>query len=85
MDANLLSENVVINDLDVYGDQMVISLGNGNYFLIQYGEFNLYENSFLEAVHKVLYIESSLWLFGYRLIRINSVNFPIGITTGVPF
>lgn len=78
------SKGMVVND--VYGgtDYCVCGISDSSYYLLKDDNFEFQEFSKLMSVHKVLMIEDSVWLFGYNLFKVDTVDYPLRLTTGVP-
>ena len=73
-----------LNDLYANDDNLLIGIDNGSYYLMEDGEFNFKEFTRLEAIHQVLIVNNNIWLFGYDLLEIPDINYPIRLSTGVP-
>lgn len=78
------SEDLSINDIYTKGNEMIVGNEDGTYYILNNSELELQENSLLEAVHKVLIVDESFWLFGYDLLYITNIDFAIKISTGDP-
>jgi len=39
--------------------------------------------SALDTIHKMLLVGDDLWLFGYDLLKVPDLEFPIKLTTGI--
>ena len=78
------SESLVINDIVSQGDIILIGMSNGNYYTMQDGEFVLYNASALDSIHKILFVNNDIWLFGYNILEMSSLSYPLRLTTSVP-
>ena len=85
-DSDELSETLSINDLyNDNEDNLIIGLDDGDYYILNNGEFSLQENTYLDSIHKILVINNEIWLFGYNLLKVSSLNYTIRLSTGIPF
>jgi len=77
--GNNPEEDNVINDIfvDNSNERMYVAMGNGTYYVLEDGVFDLREYTSLSAIHKILVIDDNVWLFGYNLVQIPYSNYPI--------
>jgi hypothetical protein len=84
-DGSEEAELLITNDLYADENKMIIGMSEGSYYVLENGELNYKENTGLQAVHKVLIVGDDTWLFGYDMLQISSIEYPIRLSTGVPF
>ena len=84
VDSSIDSEDLVINDLNANADRMAIAANNGNYYILEQGEIVANEGTALRSIQRILLVGSDVWAFGYNLLQVSSIDFPIRLTTGSP-
>ena len=79
-----ISASLCINDIYTDENKLIAGGDNGTYYLIENDYFEFKENTFLDTIQKVLIVNDKIWLFGYDLLRIQDIDYPIRISTGIP-
>jgi len=85
--GELLSETEIITVNDTItndSDKTVIGVSNGSYGIIQYDILNIKDFTSLDSIHKVLFVNDDLWLFGQDVFKVPSLDYPIKLSTGAP-
>ncbi len=75
------SSLVVVNDIVSNFDKAIIGLSDGSWFLYQ-DSFIKQPESKLKCIHKILIVESDVWLFGFDNFRVSSESFIRKLATG---
>ncbi len=65
-------------------NKTIIGISSGSYILIDNNVTESGENTFLSAIHKLILINDQIWLFGYDLLKVPYIDYPIRLSTGVP-
>ena len=83
------SSQLKINDVNISSDKTkyVAGANNGVYYLWDSSDSSILRknDSFLNTIHKVLYVEDSYWLFGNGYLKTSDFPLPVKISTGIPF
>lgn len=75
------SSGAVVNAVASNFNTLVAGLSDGRYVVYE-TEFEVFDDSLLSAVHKVLLVEDDIWLFGYDTFRLRSEAFVRRLATG---
>jgi hypothetical protein len=78
------SSSVTVNDLYSDGDKMAMACDDGSYFILEDGEIIVYEKNNLDSIHRILLVGNDVWSFGYNLLQVSYLDYPIRLTTGSP-
>ena len=70
--------DVIVSDTSVYA-----ASSNGSYYQLLSNAWTLNTVSALDTIHKMLLVGDDLWLFGYDLLKVPDLEFPIKLTTGI--
>lgn len=73
-----------INDIYAAENKMLIGLNNGSYYELKNNQFHLKEQFAMNSIHKILYINNKVWAFGYDLLQISNMDYPMKLSKGVP-
>ncbi len=83
--SNFVDDDATINDVATDNlTKTIIGTSSGTYVLIENNIINSGLTTSLEAVHKSIIINGEIWLFGYNLLKVPSLNYPIRLSTGIP-
>jgi len=72
--------DITTNDLD----KTVVGVSDGAYGIIEQDIYSIKEFTSLESVHKVLFVDNEIWLFGQDVFKVPSLDYPIKLSTGAP-
>lgn len=76
------SASVGVNDIVSDFNQLVIGLSDGR-CIIYSGDFEEQPDSQLDSIHKILFVNGDIWLFGYNYFKVSTENFIRKLATGV--
>jgi len=81
------STALIFNDVAVTAaeDKFIAGTSNSAYYEFDGSVYNKYENSHLDAIHKVLYIGDEYWLFGYDRVLFFGEVHPKKMAIGIDF
>ena len=65
-------------------NKTIVGISSGVYILIDRNVTESGENTFLSAIHKLILINDQIWLFGYDLLKVPYLDYPIRLSTGAP-
>ncbi|MDD1444492.1 hypothetical protein MEO93_29970, partial [Dolichospermum sp. ST_sed3] len=65
-------------------DKVAIGISNGNYGVLENDVLTQNYQSLLDSIHKILFVDDEIWLFGQDSFKISAIDYPIRLTTGVP-
>ncbi len=83
--SNFIEDNDTINDVATDNiNKTIIGVSNGSYILIESNIMESGENSYLATIHKLIIVNDEIWLFGYDLLKVPYLNYPMRLSTGVP-
>jgi len=83
--SNFIDSDATINDIDTDNlTKTVIGTSSGMYVLIENNFSRAKMDISLETIHKLLVINGEVWSFGYDLLQVPSLDYPIRLSTGVP-
>lgn len=77
--SSLVSVNSVVSDFS----SAIIGLSDGRY-VIWSDSFSVFEDSNLPAIHKAIFVDGTIWLFGYDLFKIGNETRIRRLATGLP-
>ena len=72
-----------VNDLYNNGTSLVFGVSNGSYFVFTNGVYTNYLTS-LDTIQKILVVDGNVWAFGYDLLWIKNMSFPIKLAVSFP-
>jgi hypothetical protein len=76
---------VTVNDIATNDeDKIVIGLSNGTYGIIMNDVLNIKESTSLDSIHKVLFVNDDIWLFGHDVFKVPTLDYPIKLSAGSP-
>jgi len=86
------SEAIEFNDVDTdntdttsTSSELVLGASDGTYWTVSGGVYTEHADSLLTCIHKVLYIGSDYWLFGFDNLKLPGVTEPIKLSVGSAF
>jgi len=84
--GELLSDTVTtINDtVTNNSDKTVIGASSGSYGIVQQDVLSIKDFTSLESIHRVLFVNDDIWLFGQDVFKVPSLDYPIKLSTGAP-
>ncbi len=84
--GELLSDPVTtINDTVTNdSDKTVIGASSGSYGIIQQDILSTKDFTSLDSIHRVLFVNDDIWLFGQDVFKVPSLDYPIKLSTGAP-
>jgi len=65
-------------------DKTVIGVSDGSYGIIQQDVLSIKDFTSLDAVHRILFVNDDIWLFGQDVFKVPSLDYPIKLSTGAP-
>ena len=65
-------------------NKTVIGISSGSYGVLEDDILSQNDQSALDSIHKILFVDDDIWLFGQDSFKIPSIEYPIRLTTGVP-
>ena len=77
------SASLVFNDVSSSDTILVAGSNDGNYYNLNNDVF-VSVDSLLNTIHKIEVVNNQIWSFGYDLLKISTIDWPIKITTGTP-
>ncbi len=79
-------DDTTINDVATDNStKTVVGVSSGIYIIIENNVIAAAsESTSLDAIHKLMIINDEIWLFGYNLLKVPFLNYPIRLSTGVP-
>lgn len=78
-------ETMTINDVTTNSSDMtVVAVSNGTYGVIQDDMLKIREFTALGSIHKVIIIDSDIWLFGRDAFKVPYLDYPVKLSTGTP-
>jgi len=83
-DSPDISSSLIFNDIGSSDSTLVAGSNNGDYYNLNNDIFTPVD-SLLDTIHKIEVVDNQIWSFGYDLLKISTINWPIKITTGTPF
>ena len=72
--------DTVTNDTD----RTVIGVSSGSYGVIYQDVLSIKDFTSLDSIHKVLFVNDDIWLFGQDVFKVPSLDYPIKLSTGAP-
>jgi hypothetical protein len=80
----IASQAFGINDVQVREDgaEAVAVSSNGDYYTFDGSVWTKHTDSNLGTIHKALYVENEIWLFGFDLLKVPAKTDPIKICSG---
>jgi hypothetical protein len=84
--GELLSDPVTtVNDTVTNDtDQTVVGVSSGSYGVTQNDVLSIKDFTSLDSIHKVLFVNDDIWLFGQDVFKVPSLDYPIKLSTGAP-
>ena len=86
------SESLKFNDLDANdhsikspNSELALGADDGTYWIINGNIYSKYTDSKLTCIHKVLYVENDVWLFGFDNLKLPYISEPIKLSIGMAF
>jgi len=86
------SESLEFNDLDAdnhspasTSSELTLGANDGTYWIINGNSYTQYTDSELTCIHKVLYVGTDAWLFGFDNLKLPGVVDPIKLSIGMAF
>ena len=67
------------------GADLVLGANDGTYWIVNDTSYTQYADSLLTCIHKVLYVGSNYWLFGFDNLKLPGVTEPIKLSVGAAF
>jgi len=76
---------VTVNDTVTNNrDITVIGVSSGPYGIIKDDVLSIKDFTSLDSIHKVLFVNDDIWLFGQDVFKVPSLDYPIKLSTGAP-
>ncbi len=83
--SSFVDDDDTINDVATDDlTKIIVGTSSGTYVLIENDIISDGGTTSLDAVHKLIIVNDEVWLFGYNLLKVPSLNYPIRLSTGVP-
>ncbi len=85
--GELISETgtVTVNDTTTNNtDKTVIGISDGTYGVIEQDVLSIKEFTSLDSIHKILFVNDDIWIFGQDVFKVPSLDYPIKLSSGAP-
>jgi len=83
--VNLLGTGETVNDVTTNNTSKVaIAISDGTYGILEGDVLRIKEFTSLDSIHKILFVDDSIWLFGQGVFKVPYLDYPVKLSTGVP-
>ncbi len=65
-------------------DQTVVGVSSGSYGVVQQDVLSIKDFTSMDSIHRVLFVNDDIWLFGQDVFKVPSLDYPIKLSTGAP-
>jgi len=72
--------NTVTNNTD----KTVIGVSSGSYGVVKQDVLSIKDFTSLDSIHKVLFVNDDIWLFGQDVFKVPFLDYPVKLSTGAP-